>query len=90
MEQPKKNQKPASAKKNKGFFSDEVTKKKIDRHLSDMDDTISDEDIRNVITDINSDNLNNINDNDTKNLEDDSNPADEKSKEMPSSWNIID
>ncbi|MEP7230994.1 MAG: hypothetical protein ABI691_12125 [Ginsengibacter sp.] len=37
------------------FFYDEVTKRKIERHLSDINDTISDEDIMNVITDITSD-----------------------------------
>ena len=31
--------------------SDEATRKKIDKHLSDIDDTISEEDIKNVNTD---------------------------------------
>ena len=30
--------------------SDEVTRNKIDKHLSDIDDTISEEDIRNINT----------------------------------------
>jgi hypothetical protein len=34
------------------IFSDEATKKKIDRHLSDINDKITDEDIRNVKTDV--------------------------------------
>ncbi|MEO6187382.1 MAG: hypothetical protein ABIO82_05630 [Ginsengibacter sp.] len=36
-------------------FYDEATRQKINRHLSDINDTISDDDIRNVITDIRSD-----------------------------------
>ncbi len=43
------------------FFYDEVTKRKIERHLSDINDTISDEDIMNVITDISSSDLSNTN-----------------------------
>ena len=43
------------------FFYDEVTKRKIERHLSDINDTISDEDIMNVITDISSAGLGNPN-----------------------------
>jgi len=31
--------------------SDEGTRKKIDKHLSDIDDTISEEDIKNINTD---------------------------------------
>ncbi len=34
-------------------FSDEKTKEKIHKHLSDINDTISEEDIKNVITDVN-------------------------------------
>ena len=50
-----------SLKDHDKFFYDEVTKGKIEKHLSDINDTISDEDIKNVITDIASSNLNNSN-----------------------------
>jgi hypothetical protein len=46
----------SSARERLNFFFDAATREKIDRHLSDINDTISDEDIRNVITDIRSGN----------------------------------
>ena len=35
-----------------GFFTDEVTYNKIQRHLNDINDIISEEDLRNIKTDI--------------------------------------
>lgn len=68
------------------FFYDEVTKRKIERHLSDINDTISDEDILNVITDITSGNPINVNSgNDTI----PNNSVDEEVTQMPTSWNVI-
>ncbi len=62
--------------------SDKVTKDKIDKHLRDKNDTILDQDIKNVKTDFSSD-------------EQDNEPggsADKgkQKKEMPASWEILD
>lgn len=90
MESNNKTQK-TSIKNHYKFFYDEVTKRKIERHLSDINDTISDEDIKNVITDITSSNLNNHNNvivgNNPPKI---SNLPGEDAKQMPTSWNIID
>lgn len=40
------------AKGNDPVFTDEVTKRKIQRHLSDINDQITEEDIENVKTDV--------------------------------------
>ncbi len=69
------------------FFYDEVTKRKIERHLSDINDTISDEDIMNVITDITSDYAGGINNAEVGYISAERTvlTADEQ---IPTSWNI--
>ncbi|CAN5273941.1 hypothetical protein BH20BAC1_BH20BAC1_19810 [soil metagenome] len=62
-----------------GEFKDERTREKINRHLSDESDTISEDDIKNVITDISSVEKD---DNGNQNKEIDKN-------QLPTSWNII-
>ncbi|MEO5781680.1 MAG: hypothetical protein ABIQ07_00325 [Ginsengibacter sp.] len=73
--------------------SDEVTRNKIDKHLSDIDDTISEEDIKNintvtgtetdaVVTDKHADEENEI---DKEGKNDD----DEQEKEAPTPWEIL-
>lgn len=90
MENNNKTQK-TSPKNHDKFFYDEVTKRKIERHLSDINDTISDADIMNVITDITSSGLNNC-----SNVNVDNSPPknsilpDEEVKQIPTSWNLID
>ncbi len=71
-------------------FSDKVTRNKIVKHLSDINDTISDEDIRNVITDITSGEPAVMNKSIVSSLpgEDAIAPNDE-AKQVPTSWNII-
>lgn len=54
MTQLQKDADSISMKRKLQVFYDEVTRQKINRHLSDINDTISDDDIRNVITDISS------------------------------------
>ena len=71
------------------FFYDEVTKRKIERHLRDINDTISDEDIMNVITDITSENSSN----DAPLFQRVSAPTTstrEEPQQLPTSWNVID
>ncbi|MEP7250885.1 MAG: hypothetical protein ABI683_00855 [Ginsengibacter sp.] len=71
------------------FFYDEVTKRKIERHLSDINDTISDEDIMNVITDITSDGSNGS----VQGLQGISSipvSNEEEPQQLPTSWNVID
>ncbi len=80
-----------SAKDHYKFFYDEVTKRKIERHLSDINDTISDDDIKNVITDITSSNLNNHNKiNIVNSPQKKSILPGEEADQIPTSWNIID
>ncbi len=80
--------KTSSMKDHYKFFYDEVTKRKIERHLSDINDTISDEDIMNVITDITSENSNNLNDR-AVHYTSPANPIDEDTKQIPTTWNVI-
>lgn len=77
----------ASLKNVNEFFHDPVTKRKIEKHLSDINDTISDEDIKNVITNITSDNPNiNTDNSPAKKI----NTESEEVKQIPTSWNLID
>ncbi len=72
------------------FFYDEVTKRKIERHLRDINDTISDEDILNVITDITSENsVERTPANSAYTSFKNSVLPDEEKEQVPTSWNII-
>jgi hypothetical protein len=72
---------------------DEVTKNKIDKHLSDIDDTISEQDIKNINTDTGAtppgDNAHDIAEADEI-IKDHSEDDDEPDKEAPSPWEILD
>ncbi len=71
-------------------FSDKKTRNKIVKHLSDINDTISDEDISNVITDISSGQpADKIQPATTNVLGEDAVIPDDESLQMPTSWNII-
>jgi hypothetical protein len=52
MSQPSKKNKSPLDKSEVESLLDEITKQKIDQHLKDFHDTISDDDIRNINTDI--------------------------------------
>lgn len=72
--------------------SDEVTRNKIDKHLSDIDDTISEEDIKNINTVTGAEN--NIvtphKKADEKNeIDDTQKNDDEPEKESPTPWEIL-
>ncbi len=80
--------------------SDEVTRNKIDKHLKDINDTISEEDIKNINTDLipsggetttidkeQIDKISEINNDDNK--DDDGKDDDEPQKETPSPWEIL-
>ena len=72
---------------------DEVTKNKIDKHLSDIDDTISEQDIKNINTSTGPDTTatDHRHDIDEANeiIKDGRNEDDEPDKEAPSSWEIL-
>ncbi len=51
LEEPKQSKGP---KQVSAVFFDEITKNKIHRHLTDINDSISEEDIRNIDTNITS------------------------------------
>ena len=66
--------------------SDETTRNKIDKHLSDIGDTISEEDMQNINT-----NTSEATRDAKKNPgEGGAKKEDEPKKEMPSTWDIID
>ena len=72
--------------------SDEVTRNKIDKHLSDIDDTISEEDIKNIntVTGAEDTGVEPNKNADEKNESDDIPAEDEEpKKEMPTTWDII-
>lgn len=72
-------------------FSDKVTREKIDKHLRDINDKISEEDIRNVITNINSDDqIENDIEAANKKAAKDIIPPDEEAPQVPTTWNVID
>lgn len=66
-------------------FKDERTREKINRHLSDESDTISEDDIKNVITDIASDAK------DGKAIKDGAENENQgiDKDQLPTTWNII-
>ncbi|MDP9229298.1 MAG: hypothetical protein M3O67_01340 [Bacteroidota bacterium] len=97
----KQNEKNKNTNKNvlSESFSDEVTDKKIDRHLNDINDTISDDDIKNVkvspgtgdTTTAGNEEKTVIEDKDIKNasIEEKSKEA-EEAKKIITPWNLLD
>ena len=70
--------------------SDEVTRNKIDKHLSDIDDTISEEDLKNIntVTGAKNDDTTDKHADEKNEIEDDN--EDEKlDKEAPTPWEIL-
>ena len=88
----KKSNKPADDAHNQPP-QDEATKNKIDKHLSDIDDTISEEDMKNINTDTGAaapaDNAHDIAEADEI-INEKPNDDDEPEKEAPSAWEILD
>ncbi len=72
--------------------SDNVTRNKIDKHLSDINDTISEEDIKNINTSTGSENIPPVShkDADEENEidEEPNDDDDEPKEEMPTAWDI--
>ena len=92
MEENKKNQQQESSGNDPDEFTDGTTKNKIDRHLHDVNDTISEKDIKNINTDISSGEIpgavekkNQDKDEKDEQKEDKDQPKDE----MPTSWDIL-
>ena len=70
--------------------SDEVTRNKINKHLSDIDDTISEEDIKNINTVTGTEtNAAKAVKNVEPKKEDDDKPDEEPEKEAPTPWEIL-
>ena len=70
--------------------SDEVTRNKINKHLSDIDDTISEEDIKNINTVTGTEtNAAKPVKNEEPKKEDDDKPDEEPEKEAPTPWEIL-
>jgi hypothetical protein len=72
---------------------DEVTKNKIDKHLSDIDDTISEQDIRNINTDTGAvPPSGHVHDKEEADeiLKQKIDDTDEPDEEAPSAWEILD
>ena len=72
---------------------DETTKNKIDKHLSDINDTISEQDIKNINTGtgaaIPADNTHHVEEADEI-MNEKNNDAEKPEKEAPSAWEILD
>lgn len=86
-----KRQEPSVNDDKREKFRDEVTKNKIDRHLRDINDSISDEDIKNIITDISS-TPPIAKENTEGELLDNDRPGNIKKDDkddLPTSWNIL-
>ncbi len=71
-------------------FVDKVTDEKIHRHLHDINDTISEDDIRNIVTDISSPASVNDEDATTANRDEGNAEGDNQNDQLPTSWNVID
>lgn len=71
---------------------DEATKNKIDKHLSDIDDTISEDDIKNINTSLTAKDISVAEkDADEVSAEPKSETEDKESKkEMPNTWDMVD
>jgi len=76
--------------------SDETLRNKIDKHLSDESDTISEEDLKNINTSTGRENIPAVShkDPDEENeiddkSDDDDDDDDEPKKEMPTTWDIV-
>lgn len=69
---------------------DEVTRNKINKHLSDIDDTISEEDIKNINTVTGSENVADNPEENTGQKEREDNSYEEPKKEAPSPWELLD
>ncbi|MEO6455010.1 MAG: hypothetical protein ABIN97_13090 [Ginsengibacter sp.] len=89
--EPNKKQKPFMDDEKHEKFIDEQTKNKIARHLTDINDEISEEDIKNIITDISSpDAVPGEDEEVTKEeLPDGGEKDDEKKDDLPTSWNVL-
>ena len=93
MEENKKNQQQGSTDNDPNEqLADDTTKDKIDRHLHDINDTISEKDIENINTDISSSEIpgeveKKERDKDEKNEQKDD--KDQHKDEMPTSWDIM-
>lgn len=93
MEQNKKSQ-PGLPDNDSREFSDDITKSKIDRHLHDIKDEISEEDIKNISTDISSTATARREEEIKKQPapaenKDKKKDEDEPKNEMPTSWDIM-
>ncbi len=75
-------------------FFDEVTQNKIDRHLHDINDTISEEDIKNIKTDISSPEVPGDNEDNSETgflLDGKKHKKDDDNRDqLPTTWNVID
>ncbi len=71
---------------------DEATRNKIDKHLSDINDTISEEDIKNINTSTGRENIPPVSHkspDEENEIDDEPNDDDEEPKEeMPTAWDI--
>ena len=92
-----KKQEPSANDDKRERFKDEVTKNKIDRHLIDINDSISEEDIKNIITDISSTRASTYENKKTPGQEQEEqldkdkpdNDKEDVKKDLPTSWNIL-
>jgi len=96
MAQNSANDKSENANEPKKFV-DEATQEKIHKHLMDINDTISEQDIKNIKTDISSPEQSTDKDSgesypeESKKIVNEKNESPDKQKDdMPTSWNMLD
>ena len=92
MEENKKNQQQESSGNDPDEFTDGTTKNKIDRHLHDVNDTISEKDIKNINTDISSSEIPDKIDKEDKDKNEKDEHKEDKDQtkdEIPTSWDIL-
>ncbi len=88
-------QEPNKTENSPEKYTDEVTKSKIQKHLTDINDTISAEDIQNIDTNFRSTDVPKAGNNETGELPPDKTDKDEDNDEdnreqLPTTWNILD
>ena len=92
MEENKKNKQQGSPDNEPDELTEGTTKNKIDRHLHDINDTISEKDIKNINTDISSGEIPGGIEKKNKDKDQKKEQKDEKDQhkdEMPTSWDIM-
>lgn len=86
MLSPNEQTTPTQKSTENGHQQDEITRKKIEKHLTDINDTISEDDIKNVNTNIHSEDPQTPAE---KAYSEDTVESETERKEIPTPWKVI-